>query len=67
MVDVIRAISPTTPNRQIRVLAYFLKYVDAASANKRIVKIQSDELLNPVFLAIDRILILIALLCEAVE
>jgi hypothetical protein len=45
----------------------YLKYVHAASANNRIVMIQSDELLIPVFLAMDSILSLIALLCEAME
>jgi hypothetical protein len=48
---------------QFGVLAY-LKYVQTASATKRIATIQSDESLIPVFLAMDRILSLLASLCE---
>lgn len=40
------------PGDAIRVLGY-LKYVQAASATKRIATIQSDESLIPVFLAMD--------------
>jgi len=37
-----------------RPIAYFLKYVQAASANKTIVTIQRVEPLNPVFLAMSQ-------------
>lgn len=37
-------------------MAYRLKYVQAANANKTIVRIQRAELLIPVFLAMNRIL-----------
>jgi hypothetical protein len=36
--------------------SYFLKYVNAAIANKTIAVIQSDESLNPVFFAMTQIL-----------
>ena len=44
-----------------------MKYIHAASTNKRIVMTQSDEPLIPVFLAMGRILSLIAVLRETKE
>jgi hypothetical protein len=42
--------------QQLRPLAYLLKYIHALSASKTIAKIQRDELLISVFLAMSSIL-----------
>ena len=53
---IITRLSRPATNALIGLLAYRLKYVHAASANKTIVAIQRDESLIPVFLAMNHIL-----------
>ena len=47
-------------------LAYRLKYIHAASANKTIIAIQRDESLIPVFLAMNHILSPTSRLCGTI-